>query len=257
MSVDDMTTRMDIPAEHAALLAELRGLARPYRGGVQNDSYSGSGRPFLNVSAPDRRRTIKAWLARHRTAPETELLALADSLFEGEMHEERTLGALMLQASLRARRAATPAKVDGWLGQLNGWAEIDTLCASVFGPADLATDWPAWRYLIERLREDPNINKRRAALVLLVTPTRSSDEVRFRDLGLATVERLQGERDILITKAVSWLLRAMSPRHASEVAAYLDAHAADLPAVAVRETRAKLRTGRKSGRQRVIAGPSG
>jgi 3-methyladenine DNA glycosylase AlkD len=252
-----MAEALEIPAEHAALLAELRAAARPYRGGIQNDSYSGSGRPFLNVSAPDRRRIIKAWLARHLTAAEAELLALADSLFEGETHEERTLGALMLQASPRARRAATPAKVDRWLGQLNGWAEIDTLCASVFGAADLGADWPAWSDLIERLGRDANINKRRAALVLLVTPARTSDDARVRDLGFRAVERLKGERDILITKAVSWLLRAMSPRHATEVAAYLDAHAADLPAIAVRETRAKLRTGRKSGRSRGVAGPSG
>ncbi|HXO24125.1 MAG TPA: DNA alkylation repair protein, partial [Streptosporangiaceae bacterium] len=169
-----MTTHVDIAAEHAALLAELRAVGRPYRGGVRNDSYSGSGRSFLNVSSPDRRRIIKAWLARHRTAPEAELLAMADSLFEGETHEERTLGALMLQASPRARRAATPARVDGWLGQLNGWAEIDTLCASVFGAEDLDADWPAWKDLIERLGRDANINKRRAALVLLVTPTRTS-----------------------------------------------------------------------------------
>jgi len=251
-----MTTNLDISAEHASLLDELRAVARPYRGGMQNDSYSGSARPFLNVSAPDRRRIITAWLARHRPSAETELLAMADSLFEGETHEERTLGALMLQASPRARRAATPAKVDRWLGQLNGWAEIDTLCASVFGAEDLAADWPAWKDLIERLGRDANINKRRAALVLLVAPTRTSDDVRFQNLGFETVERLKGERDILITKAVSWLLRAMSVRHASEVAAYLDAHAKDLPAVAVRETRAKLRTGRKSGRSRGVAGPS-
>jgi len=252
-----MAADLDIAAEHAALLGELRAAARPYRGGVQNDSYSGSGRPFLNVSSPDRRRIVKAWLARHRTTPESALLALADSLFLGETHEERTLGALMLQADSRARRAATPERVEYWLGELNGWAEIDTLCASVFGAGDFDADWPAWSSLIGRLARDPNINKRRAALVLLVMPTRTSADVRFRDLGLATVERLRGERDILITKAVSWLLRAMSIRHAGAVAAYLDANSADLPAVAVREARAKLRTGRKSGRPRMAAGPSG
>jgi 3-methyladenine DNA glycosylase AlkD len=59
---------------------------------------------------------------------------------------------------------------------------------------------------------------------------------------------LKGERDILITKAVSWLLRSMSARHGPAVAAYLDASAASLPAVVVRETWTKLRTGTKSGR---------
>jgi 3-methyladenine DNA glycosylase AlkD len=243
-----MATALDIPAEHAALLGQLRAAARPYRGGVQNDSYSGSGRPFLNVSAPERRRIIAAWLRAKRGAADGERIAMADRLFEGETHEEKTLGALLLGASAAARRAATPAMVDAWLGQLNGWAEVDTLCASVFGAADLAADWPAWRGLIEQLSVDANINKRRAALVLLVTPTRTSDDPRFADLGFATIERLKGERDILITKAVSWLLRSMAARHRGAVAAYLEAEAASLPAIAVRETRTKLRTGTKSGR---------
>jgi 3-methyladenine DNA glycosylase AlkD len=243
-----MASALDIRAEHAALLAQLRAAARPYRGGVQNDSYSGSGHPFLNVSAPERRQLIRAWLAGRRGASDDELIALADRLFAAESHEEKTLGAILLGCSARARRAARPAMVDGWLGQLNGWAEIDSLCASVFSAEEMAGDWPGWRGLIEQLSRDPNINKRRAALVLLTTPTRTSDDARFRDLAFAVVERLKGEREILITKAVSWLLRSMAARHGPAVAAYLDASAGSLPAVAVRETRTKLRTGTKSGR---------
>jgi 3-methyladenine DNA glycosylase AlkD len=114
----------------------------------------------------------------------------------------------------------------------------------------MAAAWPAWKALIERLAADANINRRRAALVLLCTPTRTSDDPRFRDLAFAVVEQLKAERPILITKAVSWLLRSMAGRHAAAVAAYLDANAASLPAVAVRETRVKLETGTKSGRSR-------
>jgi 3-methyladenine DNA glycosylase AlkD len=245
-----MPSALDIAAEHAALVAQLRAAGRPYRGGVQNDSYSGSGHPFLNVGAPERRQLIRGWLAGHRGVSDDELIALADRLFDGETHEEKTLGALLLGYSARARRASRPAKVDAWLGQLNGWAEIDSLCASVFTAEDMASDWPSWRALIERLSVDANINKRRAALVLLTTPTRTSDDLRFRDLAFAVVERLKGERDILITKAVSWLLRSMAGRHGPGVAAYLDASAASLPAIAVRETRTKLRTGTKSGKAR-------
>jgi 3-methyladenine DNA glycosylase AlkD len=243
-----MLATLDIRAEHGALLAQLRSLARPYRGGVQNDSYSGSGRPFLNVSAPERRELIRRWLKAHRSASDADLVSFAGSMFDGETHEEKTLGALLLGYSARARRASTPAMVDGWLGRLNGWAEIDSLCASVFSAEDLSRAWPAWRGLIERLSGDANINKRRAALVLLTTPTRASDDPRFAELGFEVVERLKGERDILITKAVSWLLRSMAVRHGAAVGAYLEAEAAALPAVAVRETRTKLRTGTKSGR---------
>ena len=244
-----METALDVRAEHEALLAQLRGLARPYRGGVQNDSYSGSGHPFLNVSAPERRQLIRAWLAAHRSASDADLVALAGSLFEGETHEEKTLGALLLGYSDRARKSSTPAMVDTWLGRLNGWAEIDSLCASVFLAEDLDDAWPAWRGLIAQLCGDANINKRRAALVLLTTPTRTSDDPRFAELGFAVVDRLKGERDILITKAVSWLLRSMAGRHGNAVGGYLEAEAATLPAIAVRETRTKLRTGTKSGRR--------
>ena len=243
-----MASALDIRAEHDALLAELRALGRPYRGGVQNDSYSGSGRPFLNVSAPERRRLIRAWLAARRSAADADLVAMADSLFQGETHEEKTLGALLLGYSARARRASAPAMVDAWLGRPNGWAEIDTLCASVFPAEDLGGDWPAWLGLIERLSGDANVNKRRAALVLLTTPTRTSDDPRFAELGFLVIDRLKGERDILITKAVSWLLRSMAGRHREAVAAYLEAAATTLPAIAVRETHTKLRTGTKSGR---------
>ncbi len=90
--------------------------------------------------------------------------------------------------------------------------------------------------------------------MLLAAPTRTSDDARFRDLAFAVVERLKAERPILITKAVSWLLRSMALRHGPAVTAYLEANAASLPAIAVRETRTKLATGTKSGRSRRAAG---
>ncbi|MFI4973194.1 MAG: DNA alkylation repair protein [Caulobacterales bacterium] len=241
---------LDIPAEHAALVAELQAAGRPYRGGQQNDS-TGSGHPFFNVSIPDLRAMARGWLAAHRkTAEDGEVLELAARLLTGEAYEEKVLGAVVLGYGARARRLATPAMVDVWLDHLAGWAEIDSLCASVFPAEQQAVDWPAWRALIERLARDPNINKRRAALVLLTTPCRTSDDPRFRDLAFEVIERLKGERPILITKAVSWLLRSMTGRHGAAVAAYLDANPGSLPAIAVRETRVKLATGVKSGRPR-------
>jgi 3-methyladenine DNA glycosylase AlkD len=245
-----MIVDLNIAAEHAGLVAVLRAAGRPYRGGQANDSYTGSGRPFFNVSIPDLRRIARSWLAGHRAASDAQLLALADSLFDGEAYEEKILAALLLGYSARARRAATPAMVEAWLGHLNGWAEIDSLCASVFSADDMLVDWPAWRDLIHRLARDPNINKRRAALVLLTTPVRKSDEARFRDLAVMILDQLKAERPILITKAVSWLLRTMSVRHADLVADYLTNNERSLAAIAVRETRTKLRTGTKSGRSR-------
>jgi 3-methyladenine DNA glycosylase AlkD len=242
---------MDRHPDHAKLLGEIIAMAPPaLREGHGRDSYGGSGHLYYDLPVPERRAIARRWVAGRRGSPVGDRLALIDSLFAGDSHEEKTLASIILGYDASARRAARPSDVDRWLGRLHGWAEIDSLCQSVFTPDDLAADWPAWRDLIRRLAGDPNINKRRAAMVLLNAPVRTSSDVRFRDLALEVIDRLKGERDILITKAVSWLLRSMVGRHRQAVVDALERGAAVLPAVALRETRAKLETGVKSGRPR-------
>jgi 3-methyladenine DNA glycosylase AlkD len=236
--------------EHATLLAQLRAAAPATpRGGMNNDSYGGSGRPFFGITAPVRRDLARRWAASYRDAPASEVLAVVESLSEGETHEERTQGALLLAAHAGARRATRPEDVERWAGRLNGWAEIDCLCQNLFAWTDMAAEWPAWRAMIVRLRQSDNINKRRAAMVLLNGPVKASDDPRPRDLAFELLDVLKNERHILITKAVSWLLRSLTTRHREAVAAYLERNAAVLPAIALRETRTKLATGTKSGRR--------
>jgi 3-methyladenine DNA glycosylase AlkD len=239
--------------EHARLLAEIRSIARsPREGPPLRDSYGGSGHPFYLVGAPERRAIARTWVAGRRGQDPSETLAAIGSLFVGDSHEEKTLPGFILALDRGARRRVRPSDLDRWLGELNGWAEIDCLCQSVFTAEDMIADWPAWKALIERLAAAENINKRRAALVLLNAPVRGSDDPRFRDLALRVVDMLKGERDILITKAVSWLLRTMIARHRAAIEDYLAREADRLPKIAVRETRIKLATGTKSGRGRRI-----
>lgn len=169
---------IDLAAEHAGLVAQLRAAGTTYSGGDQNDSYTGSGHPFFCVSVPNLRRIARAWLAAHRRDPDTDVLAMTDRLFGGEAYEEKVVAAIMLQTTARIQAGVTPPMVDRWLDDLNGWAEVDSLCAGPFWAETLAGDWPAWRSLIEQLAGDANINKRRAALVLLTAPTRRSDDPR-------------------------------------------------------------------------------
>ncbi len=236
-------------ADHAGLIELLRRAARPDPGERHDHAaYTGSDHPFHNVSTPDRRAIARRWLAAQKGAPGEAILAMVDSLFAGASHEEKTLAPLILGYAPSARRAARPDDLYRWLGELHGWAEVDSLCQNTFTAADMLADWPAWRGLIERLSRDPDINRRRASLVLLTSPVRTSDDPRFRDLTFVMIDRLKGERPILITKAVSWLLRSMVGRHPDAVDRYLKDNAASLPKIAMRETRVKLETGTKSGR---------
>jgi 3-methyladenine DNA glycosylase AlkD len=238
-------------AGHEWLLGELRQAARPITSDAwQNDSYGGSGRPFYNVSAPTRREIVRRWLRANPGISRSAVLTVVESLTEGKSHEEKTLAAILIAADAETRRRASPDDIERWLGRLNGWAEIDCLCQNVFQAEDFLGDWPRWKGLVVRLSRDRNINKRRASLVLLNASVRYSRDPRLRDLAFGVIERLEGERDILITKAVSWLLRSMVGQHREAVEAYLAAHGPSLPRIAVRETRMKLTTGVKSGRSR-------
>ena len=239
--------------EHAKLLTEIRAQARPTnRNKWVSDSYLGSGRRFYGVSVPDRRAIAKRWLAAHKAAPVKEIRETVESLFDGKSHEEKTLACLLLAMSAQLRASVKPKDIERWLGKLNGWAEVDSLCQNVFTD-ELSSDWPNWQKLIERLSKSKDINKRRASLVLLTRPSAVFKDLHFRDEAFTTIEKLQAERDILITKAVSWLLRSMTMHHAKAVTAFLKANAETLPTIAIRETNTKLKTGTKSGRSKYRA----
>src|SRR4029450_4892593 len=65
---------------------------------------------------------------------------------------------------------------------------------------------------------------------------------------------LAADREAALPKAGSWVLRSWLGPCPAEVAAFVDGHAGRLPALAVRETRAKLATGGKSPPRRPRAG---
>ena len=78
------------------------------------------------------------------------------------------------------RASVKPKDIERWLGKLNGWAEVDSLCQNVFTD-ELSNDWPNWQKLIGRLSKSTDINKRRASLVLLTRPVHAFRDPRFRD----------------------------------------------------------------------------
>lgn len=233
--------------EHNRLRESLRALALSGPASPQDTAaYTGSPHELLGVATPGLRRLAKDWVrANRKTAPEA-ILRVLDTMFASALHEEKTLAALILAYSGPARAATTPTRLEAWLGDLAGWAEIDSLCSNVFQAEEFLAAWATWGPWLRRLSEDANINKRRAALVLLTGPVRYSDDPRLLETALGNVARLQAERGILITKAVSWLLRNLTLRHRGAVAAYVAENRAALPAIAVREVTAKLETGRKT-----------
>ena len=230
---------------HGKLLDSIKKNGRKRAHSQANDSYLSSGHHYHDVSIPTLRALAKAWLSENKGIAPEEFIAVLDGLYSGRSYEEKVLASLVISYHRAGRQMIEPKQLDAWLDGLVGWAEIDSLCASAFTAEEILADWTEWQRFIRRLMHNRNINKRRAALVFLTTATRKSEDTRLATLALETIEALKREREIIITKAVSWLLRSMVAQHKSLVAAYIKENRNSLPAIAVRETSRKIATGRK------------
>src|ERR1700719_3803506 len=238
--------------QHKVLIAGLEKQQRNRAHSQANDSYLGSGHHYYDVSVPTLRTLAKAWLKNNGGIPDAEFLAVLDRLYRGKSYEEKVLASILLSYHRTSPGTIGPKLLDVWLEHLVGWAEIDSLCVFSSSAArrnftedEILADWSEWARFIRKLSRDENINKRRAALVFLTVPLRYAEDKRLAALGFEVIEALKPERHIMITKAVSWLLRSMLRHHERAVAAYIRENRHSLPAIAVRETTRKITTGRK------------
>jgi len=198
--------------------------------------------PLNNLSM---KKIAQKWIREHHKLSLKELIDLLNSLYQGKSSNEKSMAGVLLRYLPKIRKQIPPQLIDEWLNHLRGWCQVDSLCQSNFSANDLLLNWSQWKNLLIKLSKDDNINKRRASLVLLVRPVRNSQDSRFTEVAFQNIDRLKTENNILITKAVSWLLREMIKKHRSLVKEYLEKNLNQLPKVAVRETKNKLLTGRK------------
>lgn len=220
--IDSLVTEQKIPLE------------------IHGDPYVGTTKPVYFLKAVDIRKIFANFQKRHPEMTSTEFTDLLDSLSQGKTYNEFVAIGLLLGKYPHLRRIIDPFCLDRWLEFAEGWAEVDVICQLNFTAVEMLERWETWQKLLNHLVQSENVHKRRASLVLLTKPLRESEDPRLAELALSNIETLKAEKHILITKAVSWVLRSMIKHHRSEVERYLDENAASLPKVAVRETRNKL-----------------
>ena len=230
---------------HRVILCEIQR-TEPGRGQTsQRPEHLGTNRYWFGLTNEQRRRILTDFCNSNKSLGFKEWLILIDSLYRGDSYEERCAPQTLLLKYPGHRRQLALDQLDDWLGCLDGWAEVDSTCQTVFPAADLLADWRGWSALLTALSADANVNKRRAALVLLTAPVSQSPDERLLELSLRLIDQLKTDRDKRITRAISWLLRKAIKYHRDAIAAYLETEAESLPAVALRETRRKLATGKK------------
>lgn len=210
-------------------------------------NYSGSTKFSYSIRALESRKLIRDWL-KEKTLTLREYKELLDDLSGGKSHSEFGIIGKLLEFLPEYRKKLDPKSLCSWLDYAEGWAEVDCICQGNFTVEELLSRWPEWRQLVQGFSNSENVHKRRASLVLLTGPVRHSVDKRLSNLAFKNIDKLKEEKDILITKAVSWLLRDLIKNHRVEVEDYLKKNIDNLPKIAVRETKNKLKSGRKSGK---------
>lgn len=230
---------------HQELLGQIKKHAGKGTKQSASDSYIGSGHFYYSLSNPIKRQICKDWIKIHKEISIEEFTDLLDSLYKAPSYEEKTSAGMLLGYLPKLRNQVDLNLLGRWLGELNGWAEVDGTCQSSFTAKELLENWDSWQKFIRKLSGDKNINKKRASLVLLTGPVSKSEYKKLSGLAFEVVDRLKTEKSILITKAISWLLRSLVRYHKEEVVNYLEENQNTLPKIAIRETQRKLLTGRK------------
>ncbi|NCU31941.1 MAG: hypothetical protein EOM23_03170 [Candidatus Moranbacteria bacterium] len=211
--------------------------------------YLGTDKTYHGFSS-QRIKDIAKNFVQENHLTDDETIKVLNSLYQnGTSYTELTLAATILGFSKNLLSNFDPKNLDLWLNYTNGWAENDVLCQSNFTADTLLSNWSSWQKILTEFNQSSNINKRRASLVLLTKSVRQSADPRLSKLAFTNADNLKGETDILITKAVSWILRSLVTFHKDEVLKYLKDNKDSLPKIAYRETLSKALTGRKYNRK--------
>jgi 3-methyladenine DNA glycosylase AlkD len=236
-----------INVHHQSILEEIKAKSGVGTSHTLLDSYLGNSNFRYAITAPKLRTIAKEWARRNKTLTSNQFCDVVDSLIHGSSSTEKVMGGIILDCATKEQWQFDPKVFDEWLDQLEGWAEVDAVCTGKFMIKSIPGQWEKWEKIIRRFAKSKNIQKRRASLVLFCSPIVHCEDPALAKVAFENIELLKHEKEILLTKAISWLLRSMIKHHKKAVTEYLNENEKNLPPIAVRETKIKLKTGRKSG----------
>lgn len=234
---------------HRVLLKEIEKHAGKAALDPFLDNYFGNKHPKHKIKSATLRNIARTWIRANTDLTPEKLAIVLTSLMKGRSCTEKLLAGVILDSSRKEQRAIKPVYFDRWLNYLEGWVEIDTLCTGKYASNEVPAQWTAWKKQLNAFSRSSSISKRRASLVLLCSPLRKHADKRLLDQALRTVDKLAPEKEVLITKAISWVLRCAIPHFPGAVKKYLTLNKDRLPKIAVRETLTKLTTGTKTKRK--------
>jgi 3-methyladenine DNA glycosylase AlkD len=186
---------------------------------------------LLGIGAPALDRLAKDLIKRTRAEWSWKDAALfCDFLAKNPHLEARAVGYTLVAAFVDRAEPPLFPRIRGWLEKSCGnWAAVDTLAPRVLGP--FLDRYP------ERIREvtgwtkSENLWLRRGAIVAFVPHARKGKHL---DAAYAIAEKLLGDEEDLIHKAVGWVLREAGKADTARLERFLRKHGPKIPRTTLR-----------------------
>jgi len=219
-------------------LAALEAAAEPGRA-RQVAAYMKVERPYLGVPMPAVNDLTKGW---RRGLSLAERVALADALWQTNIHEARIAAAKLLTQARIKDDAPVWKLIVSWVPTFDAWAIADHACMAaqrrlVADPArlDQVAGWTTSEHLWTK----------RAALVSTLPWTKQNhpkpDDRAIRERVLGWAADYTDDPAWFIQKAVAWWLRDLSKHDPARVRAFLGEHGARMKPFARKEAGKYLR----------------
>ncbi|MEO6298497.1 MAG: DNA alkylation repair protein, partial [Paracoccaceae bacterium] len=188
-------------------LAQLNALAVPDKAAIAA-AYHKTPRPYLGITVPEITALATQW---RETTDTTQRVALADALWQTNIHEAMVAAAKLLTQARIADDGETWNLIASWVPTFDAWAIADHACDA--GERRLTAD-PSRLDEVETWITSPNMWTRRAALVITQPWTKQNHpkpaDLEIRDRVLGWAAGYVGDKDWFIQKAVSGWLRDLS-----------------------------------------------
>jgi 3-methyladenine DNA glycosylase AlkD len=187
---------------------------------------------FLNVGTEAVREMARRLVRDNQNSWDVnDGLAFANALIADRYLEVKGVG---IEVLARYRREFTPDLLPvwkRWLARNNSanWATTDAICGLLIGP--LLVGHPRLVRLMPTWSRDTNMWVRRASAVALIPAVRRGLAL---DAAYEVAQRLHGDQEDLIQKAVGWMLREAGKVDVVRLERYLRANGRSIPRTTVR-----------------------
>ncbi|NOE18319.1 DNA alkylation repair protein [Ruegeria atlantica] len=213
-------------------LDQIKAHGDPERA-TQMASYHKVDRIYLGVANPVLNDLTKAW---RKELDVPARVALADGLWQSNIHEGRLAASkLLTQARIRPD-AAVWNLLQSWLPDFDAWAVADHACMAM--QKRLSAD-PERLDEVELWTRSDHMWTRRAALVATLPWTKQNhpkpDDLHRRDRILGWAAGYVSDPDWFIQKSIAWWLRELSKHDPERVIAFLKQHGDAMKPFARRE----------------------